>query len=85
MDIFNFEYFYMNMKFYISTLKMFHLNFKYSFDLNLKFQFQIIILDSQKLILPVWKLLNESKNGHFNVEYCYLNLKIDIWILEIVI
>jgi len=31
------------------------------------------------------KILNESKNGHFNAEYCYLNLKINISILEIVI
>jgi len=37
----------MNMKIYISALKDFHLNFKWSFDLNLKFKFQIIILDSQ--------------------------------------
>jgi len=38
-----------------------------------------------KLILQVWKLLIGSKNGHFNFEYCYLNLKIDISILKIVI
>jgi len=31
-----------------------------------------------KLILLVWKLLNESQNGHFNVEYSYLNLDIII-------
>jgi hypothetical protein len=36
-------------------------------------------------ILQVWKLLINSKNVHFNFEYCYLNLKIDISILEIVI
>jgi hypothetical protein len=35
------------MKFYISTLKILHLNFKLSFDLNLQFKFQIIILDFQ--------------------------------------
>jgi len=37
----------MNMKIYLSALKIFHLNFKQSFDSNLKFKFQIIILDSQ--------------------------------------
>jgi hypothetical protein len=37
----------MNIKIYISTLKILHLNFKKSFDLNLEFQFQINILDSQ--------------------------------------
>jgi len=47
-----------------------------------------------KLILKVWILLIESKNWHFNFEYCYLDLnflfkqknlfdlKIDIWILN---
>jgi hypothetical protein len=40
---------------------------------------------SSKLILPIWKILIESKNGHFSFEYCYLNLKIDISILEIFI
>jgi len=44
---FNFEDFYVNMKIYISALKIFHLNFKQSFNLNLKFKFKIIILDSQ--------------------------------------
>jgi hypothetical protein len=44
---FNFEYFYVNMKIYISALKTFHLNLKQSFYSNLKFKFQIIILDSQ--------------------------------------
>jgi hypothetical protein len=39
---------------------------------------------SLELILPVWKLI-ESKNGHFNFEYYYLNLKIYISILEIFI
>jgi hypothetical protein len=34
----------MNMKIYISALKILHLNFKWSFDSNLKFEFQIIIL-----------------------------------------
>jgi hypothetical protein len=29
--------------------------------------------------------LIEFKNGHFNFEYFYLNLKLDISILEIVI
>jgi hypothetical protein len=38
-----------------------------------------------KLILQVWKLLIESKNGQFNFEYFYLNLKISISILEIFI
>jgi hypothetical protein len=36
----------MNIKFYISTLKILHLNFFKSFDLNLEFQFQINIFDS---------------------------------------
>ncbi len=44
---FNFEDFYVNMKIYISALKIFHLNFKQSFNSNLKFKFKIIILDSQ--------------------------------------
>jgi hypothetical protein len=38
-----------------------------------------------KLILQVWKLVIESKNGHFNFEYFYLNMKINISILQIVI
>jgi hypothetical protein len=37
----------MNIKIYISTLKILHLNFLKSFDLNLEFQFQINILDFQ--------------------------------------
>jgi hypothetical protein len=49
---FNFEYFYVNMKIYISALKISHLNFKQSFHSNLKFKFKIIILHS-KLILQV--------------------------------
>jgi len=72
---FNFEYFYMNMKNYISTLKISHLNSKWLFSIL-------------KLILQVWKLIIDSKNGHFNFEIFYLNsknlfdLKIDIWILN---
>jgi hypothetical protein len=37
----------MNIKIYISTLKILHKNFFKSFYLNLKFQFQINILDYQ--------------------------------------
>jgi hypothetical protein len=37
----------MNIKIYISTLKILHLNIKRSFDLNLEFHFQINILDFQ--------------------------------------
>ncbi len=44
---FNFEDFHVNMNIYISALKIFHLNFKQSFNSNLKFKFKIIILDSQ--------------------------------------
>jgi len=45
---------------------------------TLKFQFWIIIFDFHQF----WSLLIESKNAHFNFENCYLNLKVDIWILK---
>ncbi len=69
MENFNFKYFYMNLKIYISTLKKIHLNL-----IIIWFELEISIpnyyLKFSKLILLVWKLWNESKNGHFNVEYC---------------
>jgi hypothetical protein len=52
----------------------------WTWNFNSKLLFWIL-----KLIFQVWNLLIESKNGHFNFEYCYLNLKIDISILEIVV
>jgi hypothetical protein len=64
-------------------------NFSFKFWIIIWFEPEISIpnyyFGFSKLILLVWKLSNETKNGHFNVEYCYLNLKSDISILEIVI
>jgi len=51
-----------------------------TWNFNSKLLFWILKINTSNL-----KLLIESKNGHFNFEYCYLNLKIDISILEIVI
>jgi len=59
----------MNLKIYISTLIFFHSKF----------------IGFSKLILPILKLLTESKNGHSNFLYCYLNMKIDISIMDIAI
>jgi hypothetical protein len=74
----------MNMNFYISTLK-----FSFKIKKIIWFEPEISIpnyyFGFSKLILPISKLLIESENGHFNFEYCYLNMKIDISILEIVI
>ncbi len=82
---FNFEYFNINIKIYISTLNFFYLNFK----IIIWFEPEILIpnyyFGFSELILSVWKLLIESKNGHFNFEYFYLTLKIDSSILEIFI
>jgi len=82
---FNFEYLNINIKIYISTLKNFHLNF----EIIIWFELEILIpnyyFGFSKLILPVWKLLIESKNGHFNFEYFYLTLKINSSILEMFI
>jgi len=54
--------------------------------LNLKISISIpkYYIGFSKLILPIWKLLIESKNGHFNFENCYLNSKnlFDLWILN---
>jgi hypothetical protein len=65
---FNFEYFNINIKIYISTLNVFHLNFK----IIIWFEPEILIpnyyFGFSELILPIWKLLIESKNGHFNFE-----------------
>jgi len=73
---FNFEYFNINFKIYISTLKFFHLNFK----IIIWFEPEILIPNYyfrfSELILLVWKLLIEPKNGHFNFEYFYLTLQL---------
>jgi hypothetical protein len=64
-------------------------NFAFKFYIIIWFQPEISIpnyyFGFSKLILRAWKLLIEFKNGHFNFEYFYLNLKLDISILEIVI
>jgi hypothetical protein len=64
-------------------------NFSFKFSIVIWFEPKISILNYyfrfSKLVLLVWKLLSEFKNQHFNFEYCYLNLKIDISILEIFI
>ncbi len=82
---FNFEYFNINIKIYISTFKKIHLNFK----IIIWFEPEILIPNYYfgllELILPVWKLLIESKNGHFNFDNVYLTLKIDSSIPEIFI
>jgi hypothetical protein len=46
----NFEYFYLNMKFYISTLENLHLIYNDHLIWTLKWQFWTIILGSQKII-----------------------------------
>jgi len=82
---YNFEYFNINIKIYISTLTFFHLNFKIIIWFEPEILIQNYYFRLSELILPVWKLLIESKNGHFNFEYFYLTLKIDSSILEIFI
>ncbi len=74
---FNFEYFNINIKIYISTLKKFQLNFKIIIWFEPEIFMPNYYFGFLELILPVWKLLIESKNGHFNFEYFYLTLKID--------
>jgi hypothetical protein len=53
MDIFNFEYFYMNMKNYIWTLKIFHLNLNnhliWTWTFNSKLLFWILKINISSL------------------------------------
>jgi len=81
---FTFEYFYMNMKNYIYSQ---NISFKFSIIIWFEPEIQIpnYYFGFSKLILQIWKLVIESKNVHFNFEYCYLNMKIDNSILKIFI
>jgi hypothetical protein len=49
----------------------------WTWNLNSKLLFWILKINTFSL-----KILIESKNGHFNFEYYYLNMKFDISILE---
>jgi hypothetical protein len=82
---------YLNLEFFIQNWNLY-----FNFEKNLVKFWIIIWFEPEilnpnyyfrftKLIFLVWKLLIESKNGHFNFEYCYLNLKIEISILEMFI
>jgi len=85
MDILFFNIFILIWKFIFQLWKVFiqilnnHLIWTWNF--NSELLFWILKIN----ILQVWKLLIKSKNGHFNFEYCYLNLKIEISILKIVV
>jgi hypothetical protein len=70
------------MKIDISVLNFLILIFRNYFTWKWKFWIPNYYFGLLKLIIQFRKLLIESKNGHFNFEYCYLNLKIDISILN---
>jgi hypothetical protein len=58
MDILNFEYFYMNMKIYTSTLKKFHLNLNkrliWTWNFNSKLLFWILKINTSNLKIMKW-------------------------------
>jgi len=66
------------LKLNVSILNFFNSNFKNLFDLKLEISTPNYYFGVSKLIFQSRKLLIESKNGHFNFEYLYLSLKIDI-------
>ncbi len=76
----------MNILIWILKLYFNSENFELNFLIIIWFEPEISIpnyfFGFSELVLLVWKLLIESKNGHFDFEYCYLNLKFDISILE---
>jgi len=72
------------MEIYISISKKFHLTFNnhliWTWNFNSKLLFGIFKINTSSL-----KIINWIKKWTFQFEYCYLNLKIYISILEIVI
>jgi len=62
-----------------------NINSKKLFDLKVEILIPDYYFGFSKLIFQLRRLLIESSNGHFNFEYYYLNLKIDISILKFLI
>jgi hypothetical protein len=70
------------MKIYISILIFLNKKFKELYDFKVENWILNYYFGFSKLIFQLINLLIESKNGHINFEYCYLNMKIDISIMK---